>query len=88
MLPKALDEVVRPGGLPRRQKMGLRPACLFHAHGIHDRDQVQIDGGDWVAGRAHGKGGLHNSGAVGVLLFQIEIVGLHIQSKGAQSRRQ
>ena len=84
MLAEALDQVVGPGNLPSRQEMGLGPFRLLQAHVVHHRDQVQVNGGDGVIGRAHGKGSLHRSGAVGVLPLQIEIVGLHIQGKGPQ----
>ena len=48
-LPKALDEIVRSGNLPGGEQMGLGAADLLHAHVVHHRHQVQIDGQDGIS---------------------------------------
>ena len=84
VFPEGFDEIVRPGDLPGGQQMGLGLFRRLETHVVHHRHQMQVDGGDGVGGRSHGKGSLHHPGAVGVVLLQIEIVGLHIQGKGPQ----
>ena len=69
VLPKALNQVIRLGNLPCRQQMGLRLVRLFQAHVVHHRNQMQVDCGNGVTGRPHGKGGLHHASAGAVLLL-------------------
>ena len=49
---------------------------------------MEVDGRDGIGFGPHGQGALHQTDALPVLLLQIEIVGLHIEGKGPQPRRQ
>ena len=71
-----------------RQQMALRPVGLLQTHVVHHRHQVQVDRRNGIPGASDGQGGLRHPGAPGIVPLEIEIVGLDIQRKGPQPRRQ
>ena len=67
--------------------MRLGLFLLFLVDVVHDRYQMQINGGDGVLLRAHGQGSLCDADTLGVIFLEVEVVGLDIEGKGPQSRR-
>ena len=47
---------------------------------------MEVDGGDGVLAAAHGQGGLGGPQAGGVLLLEVEAVGVEVHGEGPQAR--
>ena len=70
MFSEAFNEIIGPGNFPCCQKMGLGTVGLLQAHVVHHRYQMQVDGGNGVTRRPHGKDSLYNTRAVLIFPFK------------------
>ena len=85
MLTEPLDQIVGPGHFPGGEQMRLGVLRLLQAH---DRHQMHVNSGDGVGLRLHGESGFHDADALAVISLKVGVMGLYVQCKHPQSRRQ
>ena len=88
VLAEGFDEIVRLSLLPGCEQMRFSAGRVFQAHGIHDGDEMEIDGGDGIDGALKIQRIFHHSDAAGVIASEVFLMRLHIHGELAQARRQ
>jgi len=88
VLAEGFDEIVRLSQLPGCEQMRFSAGRVFQAHGVHDGDEMEIDGGDGIDGALKIQRIFHHSDAAGVIASEVFLMRLHIHGELAQARRQ